>query len=432
MSAASERPAKTFVSRIFRGLARSYVKLHKPTVIAVGGSIGKTSTKLMLAKVLETEKTVSCMDDSYNTGLGLYLSVFQLKVPRSVWGWSGKLLAALWRLLTTHKDILILEYGIDGVGDMDEMVGFIRPHISVLTAVTPEHMEFLKDIDTVGAEETKILAAASEFGVVNAVDVDEKYLTHIREPLLRFGRVGDDASYEITEWNTAGTKVEFHIEDETMTIAGIHIISEPLIRQLSGVLLTARRLGVSSDAMMRVLPSLRSAAGRMNLLEGVHDSMIIDDTANFSPVAGVAALRTLKRMEASRRIAVLGNMHELGDFADEGYAQVADEFNGIDTLVLVGDLSTARFGKLAQEHGFVQDKNLFYKDTSLDAGEWLRDTFLKSGDVVLAKGPFGGWYIEETVRLILRDPSDVQYVTRQSDFWHTKKRAHFGDHYNIS
>lgn len=431
MSAAPESPAKAVVSRIFRGLAQKYVKLHKPIVIAVAGSIGKTSTKLMLAKVLETERSVSYMDDSYNTGLGLYLSVFQLKVPRSVWGWPGKLLVALWRLVTFRKDILILEYGIDGVGDMDEMVGFVRPHIAVLTAVTPEHMEFLKDLDTVGAEETKVLAAAREFGVVNAADVDEKYLAHIEQPLLRFGREGDDAWYEIKVWGAAGTTIEFRVEGDTITAAGVHIIAEPLIRQLSGVLLVARHLGVSTKAITDVLPSLRPAAGRMNLLEGANGSMIIDDTANFSPVAGVAALRTLKRMDASRRIAVLGNMHELGDFADEGYAQVADEFEGIDMLVLVGDLSTVRFGELARARGFVDGKSLFFKETSLDAGEWLRDEVLQPGDAVLAKGPFGGWYIEETVRLILRNPSDVRYVTRQSDFWHTKKRAHFGARYQV-
>lgn len=431
---AAPNPAKQIVSRSFRSLARMYVKLHRPIVVAVGGSIGKTSTKLMLAHVLETQKRVSYMDDSYNTGLGLYLSVFQLKVPTtsSVIGWLGKLCQAIWRLGTKHADILIVEYGIDGVGDMDELVAFIRPDISILTAVTPEHMEFLKDIDTVGLEEGKILRSAQQLAIVNAVDVDEKYLKDVPVELVRYGRKKDEASHRIRDWTSAGPSVEFMVDDQTVTTASMHIISEPLIRQLSGVLLAASRLGVDISALGPTLETLRPAAGRMSLLDAVHESRVIDDTANFSPVAGVAALETLKRMPASRRIAVLGNMHELGDFAKEGYEQVADAFSGVDVLVLVGDLSTKWFKPLAEQHGFVEDKNLFICQDSLRAGTWLKDEYLQPDDLLLVKGPFGGWYLEEVVRIVLRDSEDVRHLTRQSEFWHAKKARHFGSAYNAS
>lgn len=429
----SPNPAKQIVSRAFRGLARAYVNLHKPVVIAVGGSIGKTSTKLMLARILETQKKVSYMDDSYNTGLGLYLSVFELKVPvhSNVISWLGKLLHAAVRLLTKPTDILIVEYGIDGVGDMDEMVEFIRPDVSVLTAVAPEHMEFLKDMDTVGAEETKLLRAAKRFAVVNAADVDEKYLTDISAELLRYGRSDDASSYNIHSWTEDGPRVHFEVEGKTIDVASMHIISDALIRQLSGALLVASHLGVDVTSLGDTLASLRPAAGRMDLLEAVNGARVIDDTANFSPVAGVAALRTLKHMPAARHIAVLGNMHELGEFADEGYRQVAAEFDGIDALVLVGDLSEKWFQPFAEKQGFVEGDNLFIYPDALTAGTWLKG-YLTDRDILLVKGPFGGWYLEEVVRLVLRNSQDVQYLTRQSDFWHTKKTAHFGAAYTES
>lgn len=431
---AAANPAKRIVSNSFRWLARAYVKLHRPTVVAVGGSIGKTSTKLMLAHVLETQKRVSYMDDSYNTGLGLYLSVFQLKVPTrsSVVSWLGRLFQAVWRLLAKSTDILIVEYGIDGVGDMEELVGFIRPDVSILTAVTPEHMEFLKDIDTVGREEVIILRSAKQLAIVNAVDVNEKYLNGVQAELVRYGSKKDEASYRIRDWTAAGPSVEFVVDGHTITTTSMHIISEALIRQLSGVLLAASRLGVDVSTLVSTLEALRPAAGRMNLLDAVHDSRVIDDTANFSPVAGVAALQTLKRMPAERYIAVLGNMHELGDFAKEGYEQVAKEFSDITTLVLVGDLSTQWFGPLAKHHGFIEGKNLFVYEDALSAGAWLRDEYLRENDLLLVKGPFGGWYLEETVRLVLREPKDARYLTRQSEFWHSKKATHFGAIYDSS
>jgi len=431
---AAPNPAKSLVTQTFRRLAQQQVRLHKPTVIATGGSIGKTSTKLMLAKVLETKKRVSYMDDSYNTGLGLYLSVFQLKVPRnsSVFSWLGKLLQACWRLVFTNPEILIIEYGIDGVGDMDEMLDFIRPDISVLTAVTPEHMEFLKTIDTVGFEEVKILQGAKQLAVVNAVDVDAKYLKDIHATLVHYGREGDEAVYRVKDWALSGPAVEFTIDGKRIDVASMHVISEALIRQLSGVLLVASRLGIDVTTLGQTLAALRPAAGRMNLLHAVQDSVVIDDTANFSPVAGVAALTTLKRMQASRHIAVLGNMHELGDFAKEGYEQVAREFSGLDTIVLVGDLSTEWFKPLALQQGFVEGENLFVHADSLTAGNWLKNEYLRPNDAVMIKGPFGGWYLEEAVRLILRDPQDAQYLTRQSAFWYAKKAEHFGTAYTDS
>jgi UDP-N-acetylmuramoyl-tripeptide--D-alanyl-D-alanine ligase len=403
-------------------------------VVAVGGSIGKTSTKLMLSQLLENHKRVSYMDDSYNTGLGLYLSVFELKVPThsTIIGWFGKLCQAAWRVLTKSTDVLIVEYGIDGVGDMDELIAFIQPDISILTAVTPEHMEFLKDLDTVGAEEVKIFKGATHLAIANAVDIDEKYLQDIPVELIRYGRPGDEAHYEITEWTPSGPTVTFTIEGKSVQTPPLHIISDALIRQLSGVLLATARLGVDITTLGASLAALRPAAGRMGLLDAVNEARVIDDTANFSPVAGVAALQTLKAMPASRHIALLGNMHELGDFAKEGYEQVAAEFNGLDTLILVGHLATEWFKPLALQQGFIEGQNLFVYSDALTAGTWLKGAYLKPDDLLLVKGPFGGWYLEETVRLVLRNAQDVQFLTRQSEFWHTKKAEHFGPAYNES
>lgn len=420
------------IQQVFKLMAKTYVALHRPTVIAVGGSVGKTSTKLMLAQILSEHKKVSYMDDSYNYGLGLYLSVFQLKVPRSKIGWVGKFFQAIWRTITVHPEILILEYGIDSPGEMDEMVQFIRPDISILTAVTPEHMESLKTIDMVGREEGKILQAAKNIAVYNQDDVDDKYVVNISAKQMKYGRKAPDARYVINSWGDHGPDVTFHIQGKTLHAPKLRILSEALIRQLSGALLVASILGIEVNVLARSLSAVRSAAGRMSLLDGVNGAVVIDDTANFSPVAGVSALRTLKQMRSKRHLALLGNMHELGDFADEGYAQVSSEIQGVDVLVLVGDLSVARFGKYARENGFVLKKNLYFAKDAIEAGILLKETLLREGDLILVKGPFGEWYLEEAVRIILRDPSDSKYLTRQSGFWSKKKKAHFGAKYDAT
>lgn len=417
------------ISSAFYHLARGYVHTKHPLVIAVGGSVGKTSTKLALAELLATEKHVSYMDDSYNNGLGLYLSVFNQKVPTnalSPLGWAKVFTRSLAQFTKAGPDILILEYGIDHPGDMDDMVSFIRPDIGFLTAVTPEHMEYMKTIELVGEEEVKILSSARQFGIVNSVDVENRFLNGLTIPLYHYGEQGSDASYNVSSWTNKGALVDFQLEEVRLKDTLIHFISEPLIRQLTGAALLAKKLGVSPESIRRGLETVQPAASRMRLFEGKQESVIIDDTTNFSPNAGIEALKSLKRLEANRHIAILGNMHELGDYADRGFHEVANEFEGLDMIILVGDISVEHFLPLATVQGFVKDKTIFVRPDAPSAGIFLRDQ-LQRNDAVLVKGPFGGYYLEEAVKKLLKNPTDSQYLTRQSDFWQRKKRQQFGN-----
>ena len=428
MAGSGSLPHKV-ISGAFYHLARGYVRTKHPLVIAVGGSVGKTSTKLALAELLATEKNVSYMDDSYNNGLGLYLSVFNQKVPTnalSPLGWAKVLGRSLIKFAKAGPDILILEYGIDHPGDMDDMVNFIRPDIGFLTAVTPEHMEYMKTIDMVGEEEVKILSSAKQFGVVNSIDVEARFLGSLTTPIYHYGDASSEASYIVHSWTNKGAVVDFQLEELQLNEVLVHFISEPLIRQLTGAALLAKKLGVSPKGIRRGLETLQPAASRMRLFEGKQESVIIDDTTNFSPNAGIEALRSLKRLEANRHIAILGNMHELGDYADQGFKEVANEFDGLDMIVLVGDISVEHFLPLATAQGFKRDETLFICPDAPSAGIFLRDQ-LQQNDAVLVKGPFGGYYLEEAVKKLLNNPADSKHLTRQSDFWQRKKRQQFGD-----
>lgn len=419
-----------YISRCFYKLAQSYVRRKKPTVIAVAGSVGKTSTKLMLAHMLQT-KRVSYMDDSYNNGLGLYLSVFQQKIPtslRSPFSWIGVFIRSLLLFTRRGPDILILEYGIDHPGDMDDMISFIRPHISILTAVTPEHMEYMKTLDGVADEETKVLIAATKYAVYNNDDIKDRYIPDLKTAYAYGSQPSNAASYTIHTWHKDGAGVDITVQGNQLSDIKVNFISEPLIRQLTGAALVAKLLGVDNDTLRRQLETAQPAASRMRLFEGVHSSTLIDDTTNFSPDAGIEALKALKRLPATRHIAILGNMHELGDYADEGFERVAEEFNDIDILALVGDLSIEKFKPYALARGFSENNNLFLYPSSVTAGIDFRDK-LESGDIVLIKGPFGGFYLEEAVKKLLKNQADAKYLTRQSDFWQVKKSKIFGDAY---
>lgn len=429
MSDAPASGSKKIIEGMFYHLAKINLAIHRPAKVVVVGSVGKTSTKIALAQLLQTEYKVSYMDDSYNDGVGLYLSVFQLKVPTNTnpISWFVLLLRAIWRTISRHYPIIVLEYGISKPGDMDNMLRLAKPEVTVLTAVTPEHMEYLKTIDIVAEEEIKAVKAASEFAVVNASDTDKKYLSDIEVPLSLYGDREDfDASFKVVKIDAEGSIADFNIGGQEIKGLPVRFVSDALIRQLTGAALAARRLGVSISSIKKELPKIRPVPGRMQLFEGKHDSIVLDDTANFSPAAGVVAIDTLQKLPVKRKVAILGNMHELGEYADEGYEEVSKVLSKLDVLILVGELSGQYFGEAARKLGFKEDKNLFYFGNSIDAGNYVAENILKKGDGVLVKGPFGGFYLEEATKQLLKNDSDKKYLTRQSDFWHRKKRSHFG------
>lgn len=429
-----QSPSVSVAESIFRSLAKFFIAIKKPVVVAVAGSVGKTSTKLFIAKLLESEKNVSYMDDSYNSGIGLYLSIFRQKIPtnlNSIPAWIVPFFKSLSQFFKKNPEIIVIEYGIDHIGDMNTFIKFLVPDIAVLTAVCPEHMEYLQTIDIVGEEETKILFAAKQFSVVNSVDVNSKYTKDVKSTIYTYGDNKSNAHYSIKEWTKNGAVVTFDIDDTIIEKLSIKIISEPLIRQLAGAMLLAKKMGISKSSIIESAKKIEPAASRMKLFEAINDATVIDDTANFSPLAGIEALKALKKIPAERRIAVLGNMHELGEYADQGFADVAVHFKkDIDILVLVGELSAEKFGPFAKEYGYIKDKNLYYFNDSVSAGIFMRDKLIKHGDVILVKGPFGGYYLEETVKKLLKNPTDSKKLTRQSDFWINKKQEHFGKSFN--
>lgn len=426
--------SSSLAATVFRSLAKSYISIKKPKVIAVAGSVGKTSTKLYVSKILASEKNVSYMDDSYNNGIGLYLSVFRKKIPtnlKNIFSWISLLLSVFLQFLQRGPEIIVIEYGIDHIGDMDEFIRFMPPDIALLTAVCPEHMEYFKTIDAVAKEELKIIPAAKQFSVINYVDIDPKYTKNIKSTVYTYGDSKTNASYQINQWTNHGAIVSFKIDDLSIEKLEIKLVSEPLIRQLAGAILLAKLLGISKQSIIESVRLVEPAASRMMLLDGVNNSTVIDDTVNFSPLAGIEALKALKRIPGKRHIAILGNMHELGEYAGKGFKDVSLYFKTeIDVLILVGELSIGEFGPYAADYGFIKDKNLFYFPDSVSAGIYVRDKLVKPGDVILVKGPFGGYYLEETVKKLLKNPSDAKKLTRQSDFWLQKKQIHYGKSFN--
>ena len=416
-----------FFEAFFYKLAKMYIRFKKPLLIVVAGSVGKTSTKLTLGQLIASEKTVSYMDESYNSGLGLPLSVFGLKTPRHTsnpFAWMSRIFRAVFSFFRRTPGIMILEYGIDSPGEIDSFIDMAAPDIALLTAVMPEHMELLVDMDTVAQEEMKIVHAAKDRAMIGIDYVDDIYLPKLNN--LDFYGESAENSFEIHSIDPQGALVTFRSGPVQIEKVRIPIIAKPLISHTAGAVGVALSVGISPEGVRSALESLEPTPGRNRVLAGVRGSTIIDDTVNFSPEAGIVALESLRAFSAKRRIVVFGNMHELGDYEQQGFDDVLAHLGGFDMLVTVGPIARKYLVPGGKKLGYIPGDTLFDYDDSIAAGRAIRD-MLGSQDAVLVKGPFGGYYLEECVKILLDNPErDARKLVRQSDYWPVKKQEIFG------
>jgi UDP-N-acetylmuramyl pentapeptide synthase len=172
--------------------------------------------------------------------------------------------------------------------------------------------------------------------------------------------------------------------------------------------------------MAEALGTLPEASGRMHIIEGKNGSTIIDDSYNASPVAGTAALQTLEMIKGERKIALLGDMLELGQYEEEEHRNLGNMAAKIvDELVVVGKRAQW-IAEAAQAVGLSQG-NIHAFATSIEAGEWL-SAQISSGDIILVKGSQGSGEnmirMERAIKLLMAHPEEAsKLLVRQEKEW---------------
>lgn len=396
------------IASLFERQVRRLIATHHLKVVAVGGSVGKTSTKMAIATILRERYRVMVHPGNYNSELSLPLSVFEQTIPGILFNpfaWIQRLVQSEIMLRNYPYEVLVLELGTDHPGEIARYLEYLSPDIGVLTAITPEHMEnFPGGLDDVAAEEL-LLAYKSKVFILNDDAVPSKYqakyLKH-HPAILKYG-------VHVAPFWTAPTPY----------VLGVHMNAA-----LQAAAAVGQQFKLTHVQIKRGIENFRPVPGRMNPLPGINGSIIIDDTYNASPEAVYAALTTLEHYPATgRRVAVLGSMNELGPESPRYHAEVGAAAAGVDLLITIGDHARDYLGPAAMKAGL--DPTRFKPaDSPHAAGKFLASV-LNPGDVVLAKGSQNGVFAEETVKLILANPTDTVKLVRQSPAWMRIKAAQF-------
>ncbi|MEK9152611.1 MAG: Mur ligase family protein [Patescibacteria group bacterium] len=425
---------KKLIAHCLNSCAKRVLARAKPFVIGITGSVGKTSAKEAIGTVLKGKFSVRVSPKNYNNELGLPLAVLGLPAGgKSPLRWLSTFNRASWRSMFGIKDYpknLVLEMGVDRPGDLARLLDVVTPSIGVVTTVGEAHAEFLGSLDDVAEEKSTLVKRLPKDGwaVLNADDARVLAMRNkTKAAVMTFGFAGD-ADVRAHEMSMSYTYGDERGE------AGMHFkmahkgnmvpifLPEILGRQGVYAALAAAAVGLLRGMnLIEISDRLRefqSPPGRMRSLPGIKWTMIIDDTYNSSPVSAVAALDVLREIplaDGAKRIAVLGDMLELGQLSEDGHKRVgAKAAECADLLVFVGErMGDAETAALAA--GAARDRTFHFGSVE-EAGHFVQDR-MKKGDVILVKGS-QGMRMEKVVKEIMADPlSASKLLVRQEADW---------------
>lgn len=424
---------------MLRWCARRVIKKYQPTIIGITGSVGKTSTREAIAAVLSREYDVRKSAGNYNNEIGMPLTILGEPSPgKSFWGWVRVFLRAFGIILVRrpYPEILVLEMGVDKPGDMDYLLTIAQPHIAVVTAVgaIPVHVEFFKDAAGVAKEKSKIVRSLerTDIAVLNFDDpVVREFRGVTKAKTVTFGFDegalirGTDVVLNSRDWQritseggVKGVSLKLHAGKAEVPIRlpfifGRHQASAALAAAAVGSVMGMNLVKIG-EALMHFHPP----KGRTRLIPGIKGIYLIDDSYNASPDSTRAALSVLAELSLAggRKIAVLGDMLELGTFTEKGHRAIGTlAAQSADMLVAVG--VRAKFiADEARKQGMAED-HIFECETSSEAGLLIQNKLLRAGDLVLIKGS-QSMRMEKITKELMAEPERAgEFLVRQSEDW---------------
>lgn len=353
-------------------LAAYYRSTLSIPVVGITGSVGKTSTKEMIASVLGQKYSVLKTAGNYNNEIGLPLTIFKIK--------------------ETHE-AAVLEMGISEFGEMHRLAEMAKPDICVITNIGLCHLENLKSRDGILKAKTESFEHLNKGGIAVLNGDDDKLsgISQVNGFSPVFYGIGrekkegcitqkDVYATDVLSMGLSGTKATIHMGEESFDVA-IPIPGEHNVYNALAAACVGRRLGLTPEEIKAGIESAGTISGRTNMLH-IKDMLVIDDCYNANPVSMKASLDVLSHAEG-RKIAVLGDMGELGTNEKELHYGVGEYLatKDIDVLFTAGTLA-AEIARGVQEHGEGCEVHAFAERETMT--EQLL-AFVKAGDTVLVK-----------------------------------------------
>jgi UDP-N-acetylmuramoyl-tripeptide--D-alanyl-D-alanine ligase len=432
---------RSFVVAILTWEAQLALKRYQPKIIAVTGSAGKTSTKDAIFAVLSDGKSVRKNQKSYNSEFGVPLTILGLESGwDSPWRWFLNIVKGAWVVASGAKypETLILEVGADHPGDIRAIARWLRPDIAVITSIPdiPVHVEFFNSPQALANEKKQLAKYMKSDGIliINGDDMHTKQIIQeYSSAAVSFGFesenafVAADAGIQYDEFPDPEKKsraarkkpvgMHFYCEHSNarIPVSLYGALGKPRIYAALAALAVAESMGVALESAAEALKKTIPPAGRMRIIDGIKGSVIIDDTYNSAPASAAAALDTLKDIKGYKhKIAVLGDMLELGRFSKDAHVEVGKRAARSASMIVTVGLRARAIAETALDLGIPGDSVRQYEQgESARAGKEL-ESILDKHTIVLIKAS-QSIRLEKTVEEIMADPANAESLLVRMD-----------------
>lgn len=352
-------------------IARYYRKNLDIKVVGITGSVGKTSTKEIISSVLSEKYNVLKTEGNFNNELGLPLTIFRIR---------------------EEHEIAVLEMGISDFGEMTRLSEIARPDVAVITNIGICHMENLKSRDGILQAKTEMFKNINENAVIILNGDDDKLSTvteynSIKPVFYYADNISGKNIYadKIENNGIKGIKCNIHHNESNINV-NINIPGRHMVYNALAAVCVGKVFGLNDKEIKSGIEKLKPVSGRNNIME-LDNITVIDDCYNANPVSMKASIDVLKFAEG-RKVAVLGDMFELGSHEAALHEEIGEYISetDIDVVVFVGHLMNNAFVKLSDTD--TKNKKIYYFN-NLDEMFIEIQKLIMPNDTVLVKASHG-------------------------------------------
>jgi len=436
------------MKNIFRFLILRYLRFfarlklaQAPKLIIVGvtGSAGKTSTvdaiEIVLATRYRVKKTYKA-----NSETGIPLDILGLSMDSySFIDWVRVLLLAPVQAIAyplSSFDYYVAELGVDKPGDMPYLMTILKPQIGVFLNVGAVHAHAFSGtgdvlLKEIAKDKSALLKALPTNGWAISNSDDSRVMDEsigLQSSLMTFGKTpADHLTPHLSLAGIISTEKGFSLSASFRGNSHTIIIPQPALGDhfayaVGAALAVAFAASIPLADAVRALKTYKLPAGRGRLIPGKNKTLLIDSSYNASPDATKAMLQVLASYRKERKIAVLGDMRELGALSEEKHRELAREaVNVCDEIITVGQSMQAFFVPEALDTGYDPTK-LHYFTSSKEVASFMQQSVIKGGEVILVKGSQNTIFLERVVRDLMLEPEKApELLCRQEPLWEKKR-----------
>ncbi len=422
---------KSLIKNILVLESRIILKKYKPYIIAVTGSVGKTSTKDAIYTAISSNFKVRKNEKSFNSEIGVPITILGVQ---NAWsdpvGWLKNIFHGLELIFFKHDypEYLIVEVGADHPGDIHSIAVWLKPDIAIVTKVgaVPVHVEFFPSIESVLLEKFELPKALKKDGsfIFSYDDQAVRSLASVIErKSISFGMDVNAnihaKDYSIKYENIDGLNIPIGISFIVSVFGSEYKVELNGVlgkQHINPVLVAVAVANIKNMSIQQAIDNFKNhipPRGRMNIIKGINDCILIDDSYNSSPDALHEAISTVKKIETiGKRILVIGDMMELGQYSKSEHEKIRGDLFGTNfDVITVGQ----RAKVIART-----TKNDKVFNNSTEAGEYLKNIVSK-GDVVLIKGS-QSMRMERITKALMAQPDKAHdLLVRQDEEWLAKE-----------